>query len=99
MREDIPAAKITAPVRELTLASISDFQPTALRKLQESCRSEACAATNISLGSDIFALPLADSYPRGLTDSVDFSVSVRRLVEFFPGPEKMELIESLKEIA
>jgi hypothetical protein len=52
MREDIPAAKITAPVRALTLASISDFQPTALMELQESCRREACPATSISLVSD-----------------------------------------------
>jgi hypothetical protein len=33
------------------------------------------------------------------TDSVDFSVSVRRLVEFLPRTEKIELIESLKETA
>ena len=35
----------------------------------------------------------------GETDSSSFSVSVRRLVEFLPGPEKIELIESLKETA
>jgi len=28
-----------------------------------------------------------------------FSVSVRRLIEFLPGPEKIELIDSLKESA
>jgi hypothetical protein len=28
-----------------------------------------------------------------------FSVSVRRLVDFLPGPEKIELIDSLKESA
>ena len=28
-----------------------------------------------------------------------FSVSVRRLIDFLPGPEKIELIESLKETA
>ena len=33
------------------------------------------------------------------TDSGGFSVSVRRLVEFLPGPEKIELIQSLKETA
>jgi hypothetical protein len=32
-------------------------------------------------------------------DSGAFSLSVRRLVEFLPGPERIELIESLKETA
>jgi hypothetical protein len=35
----------------------------------------------------------------GETDSGAFSVSVRRLVDFLPRPEKIELIESLKETA
>jgi hypothetical protein len=35
----------------------------------------------------------------GETDSSSFSFSVRRLVEFLPGAEKIELIESLKETA
>jgi hypothetical protein len=35
----------------------------------------------------------------GEMDSRAFSVSVRRLIEFLPGPEKIELIESLKETA
>src|SRR5580700_2351615 len=35
----------------------------------------------------------------GEMDSGAFSVSVRRLIEFLPGPEKIELIESLKETA
>jgi hypothetical protein len=35
----------------------------------------------------------------GETDSGAFSVSVRRLIEFLPGPEKIELIQSLKETA
>jgi hypothetical protein len=35
----------------------------------------------------------------GEMDSSAFSVSVRRLIEFLPGPEKIELIESLKETA
>jgi hypothetical protein len=33
------------------------------------------------------------------TDSGAFSVSVRRLIEFLPGPERIELIQSLKETA
>jgi hypothetical protein len=35
----------------------------------------------------------------GEADSGAFSVSVRRLIEFLPGPEKFELIQSLKETA
>ena len=35
----------------------------------------------------------------GETDSGAFSVSVRRLIEFLPGPERIELIQSLKETA
>ena len=35
----------------------------------------------------------------GETDSGSFSLSVRRLIEFLPGPEKIELIQSLKETA
>jgi hypothetical protein len=35
----------------------------------------------------------------GEADSSAFSVSVRRLVDFLPRPEKIELIESLKETA
>jgi len=35
----------------------------------------------------------------GETDSGAFSVSVRRLIEFLPGPERIELIDSLKESA
>ena len=35
----------------------------------------------------------------GETDSGAFSVSVRRLIEFLPGPEKIELIQNLKETA
>jgi hypothetical protein len=35
----------------------------------------------------------------GETNSGAFSISVRRLIEFLPGPEKIELIESLKETA
>ena len=35
----------------------------------------------------------------GETDSSAFSVSVRRLIEFLPGPKRIELIQSLKETA
>jgi hypothetical protein len=35
----------------------------------------------------------------GEGDSGAFSVSVRRLIDFVPGPEKIELIESLRETA
>jgi hypothetical protein len=35
----------------------------------------------------------------GEGDSGAFSVSVRRLIDFLPGPEKIELIDSLKESA
>jgi hypothetical protein len=35
----------------------------------------------------------------GETDSKVFSVSVRRLLEFLPGPERIELIQNLKETA
>jgi hypothetical protein len=35
----------------------------------------------------------------GETDSGAFSVSVRRLIDFLPGSEKIELIQSLKETA
>ena len=35
----------------------------------------------------------------GEGDSSAFSVSVRRLIDFLPGPEKIELIDSLKESA
>jgi hypothetical protein len=35
----------------------------------------------------------------GEMNSGAFSVSVRRLIEFLPGPEKIELIQSLKETA
>jgi hypothetical protein len=35
----------------------------------------------------------------GEADSDSFSVSVRRLIEFLPGPERIELIQSLKETA
>ena len=35
----------------------------------------------------------------GETDSSAFSASVRRLLEFLPGPKRIELIESLKETA
>ena len=36
---------------------------------------------------------------QGEMNSSAFSVSVRRLIEFLPGPEKIELIQSLKETA
>jgi hypothetical protein len=35
----------------------------------------------------------------GEGDSSAFSVSVHRLIDFLPGPEKIELIDSLKESA
>jgi hypothetical protein len=35
----------------------------------------------------------------GEMDSSAFSVSVRRLIEFLPGPERIELIQNLKETA
>jgi hypothetical protein len=35
----------------------------------------------------------------GETDSGAFTISVRRLIEFLPGPKRIELIQSLKETA
>jgi hypothetical protein len=35
----------------------------------------------------------------GEMDSGAFSVSVRRLIDFLPGPEKVNLIKGLKETA